>query len=196
MSSSQGSQLTKLSIIEHHLIASIQMISLKMSPITTHVVVMACEEMAQSLAVAQSIFLDTDYRIYIKEEFHSEYRRHVRRPYNFFKHADNDPHAIYEGPSLDDLINLNEILTLMNGRAYFKLGGSGPFDQIVNLFAVTMMIKRPRLFKDDWLGTHPALKREFEEVKKHPEYAEPALRQHLYQANLLPEIPYRGAILS
>jgi hypothetical protein len=40
-----SSHISKLDIIENHLLASIQMIALKMNPVSTHVIVMACEEM-------------------------------------------------------------------------------------------------------------------------------------------------------
>jgi len=183
--------ISKLDIVERHLLASIQMIALEVNPISTHVIVMACEEMVLSLADARNVLLDFDYRIYIKDEFHKQYRYQVRKPYNFFKHADKDPHQNYDGPDESDLSDVNEILTVMNVVGYTKLGGENQ-RSIANTFAITMMIKTPQLFKTDWLDAHPELKRAFEEASGKPQYANVALRETLFKQHLLPEIPYRG----
>ena len=60
---STSSHISKLDIIEHHLVASIQMIALEVNPISTHVIVMACEELISSVADARNVLLDFDYRI-------------------------------------------------------------------------------------------------------------------------------------
>jgi hypothetical protein len=120
---STSSHISKLDIIEHHLVASIQMIALGVNPISTHVIVMACEEMVLGIADTQGVVLDFDYRIYVKNEFHEKYRDQVRRPYNYFKHADKDPDHNYDGPDENDLSDVNEILTVMNASGYKKLGG-------------------------------------------------------------------------
>ena len=120
---STSSHISKLDIIEHHLVASIQMIALGVNPISTHVIVMACEEMVLGIADTQGVVLDFDYRIYVKNEFHKKYRDQVRRPYNYFKHADKDPDHNYDGPDENDLSDVNEILTVMNASGYKKLGG-------------------------------------------------------------------------
>jgi hypothetical protein len=60
---STSSHISKLDIIEHHLVASIQMIALEVNPISTHVIVMACEKLISSVADARNVLLDFDYRI-------------------------------------------------------------------------------------------------------------------------------------
>ena len=186
---SETQVVSKLEIIERHLVASIQMIALEMNPISTHVVVMACEEMVLSLADANGVPLDFDYRIYVKDEFHSQYRNKIRAPYNFFKHADRDPHANYEGPSEGDLSHANEIMTLMNAIGYTKLGGSSR-RELVQHFSALMMIRKPKMFKTGWLDAYPRVKRMHEQAATEPQYALPALREILFQQSLLPRIPY------
>jgi hypothetical protein len=189
-----SSHISKLDIIENHLLASIQMIALEMNPVSTHVIVMACEEMILGLAGARNVFLEFDYRIYIKDESHKRYRKQLRKPYNFFKHADEDPHDNYDGPSEDELCDANELLTVMNAIGYKTLGGTNHRD-LTNTFSIAMMIKTPALFKTEWLNDYPELKRAYEDAKTKPQYANVALRQVLLNQGLLPEIPYRGAVI-
>jgi hypothetical protein len=61
----------------------------------------------------------------------------VRKPYNYFKHADRDVHLAYDGPSLDELSDANEILTMMNCAGYKVLGG--PNRTWVNMYAATSL---------------------------------------------------------
>lgn len=194
MTTTATTSLTKLEIIEAHLLTSIQMIALGQESISTHVVVMACEELVLSLAKARNIFLDFDYRIYVKDEFHKDYRQQVRRAYNFFKHADKDPEAPYDGPSDKELRSLNEIVTLMNSRGYQSLGGTR-LNPIVNIFAIVMMVTTPDLFKSEWMDSYPQLRQQFSEARSQPKYAKVALREQLFREGLLPEIPYRGSTL-
>jgi hypothetical protein len=138
--------------------------------------------------------LDSDYRIYVRDEFHKQYRDQVRKPYNYFKHANKDPHDNYDGPGENDLSDVNEILTVMNASGYKKLGGTNR-RELTNTFSIAMMIKTPALFKTEWLNDYPELKRAYEDAKTKPQYANVALRQVLFDQGLLPEIPYRGAIV-
>lgn len=181
-------ELSKLDIIEHHIITSIQLIAIEASPVSIHVIAMACEEMILSLANARGVSLEFDYRIYVKDEHHKQYRDHIKRPYNFFKHANKDPHDNYSGPSLDDLSNVNETLTLMNCIGYRELGGAK--DIFGRNFAAIMLARNPRLFKVDFLSDKPELKKGYEELRKGPDYTLPALRQILFEGGLLPSIPH------
>ena len=110
----------------------------------------------------------------------------MRRPYNYFKHADRDAHLFYDGPAPDELSDANELITLSNGVGYVKLGGTKT--ALVNTFSITMAIKRPRLFKTAFLDSRPDLKREFEAAQKNPHFAIPALRHTLCQEGVLPRI--------
>jgi hypothetical protein len=194
MASPADTNLSKIEIVEFHLLSAIQMVALEQSEVSTHVIVMACEEMIISLADASNIFLDHDYRIYIKDEHHKDYRRLIRKPYNFFKHADTDSGALYEGPSLSDLGRVNEVTTLVNASGYRKLGGKR-LNNAINIFAATMLVKTPKLFKQEWVDSHPEFKALLEEIRPQPEYAYIALREHLYRQGHLPQIPYNSRTL-
>ena len=84
-------QLNKLDVTRAHIISCIQMIAIECDPISTHVLVMATEELILSIAKHKNIPLSWDYTIYVKDEHLKDYRAMVRRFYNFSKHADKDP---------------------------------------------------------------------------------------------------------
>jgi hypothetical protein len=176
--------LSKLEIVERHLMASIQMIALEINPITTHVIAMACEEMVLSLADANKVYLDHDYRIYIEDEFHKQYRRKIREPYNLFKHADEAPRTIYDGPSENDLRTVNEIVTMMNASGYRSLGGKN-FSKPINAFCATMLMKDPRLFRADWIESNPAVKQQIAYAQQTTHHVYRALRIVLRELNAL-----------
>src|SRR5690554_6209019 len=116
--------LTKIDIIAEHITAAIQLIAIEANPYSTHVLVMAADEMVLQVAGARGIALTLDYRIYIKDEYQSEYRKKAREAYNWFKHADRDPNAKYSGPSFKDLSQVNEVQTLINIKGYTEIGGT------------------------------------------------------------------------
>jgi hypothetical protein len=183
--------ISKLEIVEFHLLTAIQMISLEQSEISTHVIVMACEEMILSLATVSNIFLDHDYRIYVKDEHHKEYRKLVRKPYNFFKHADDDPSARYDGPNLDELRTLNEVLTLMNIIGYRKISGKN-LEGVAGGFCTAMLLKRPKLFRQEWIDSNLELRALLDEDWTWTQSSDLylALREHLFHRGHLPQIPH------
>lgn len=77
------------------------MIAVGANPYSTHVIVMACEEMLRSIAEAKKVRLSCSIDDAIKPVRLTEWRRHLRSAYNFFKHADNDPDKNYGGPDAD-----------------------------------------------------------------------------------------------
>lgn len=128
---------TKLDVAGEHIRAAIQMIATGVNPFSTHVVVMACEEMLRSIAQAKNVEPSGSFDEAIKPDRLKEWRQHLRSAYNFFKHADKDPEKIYEGPSGEQLNILNEIQTMLNCRSYIDLSGAAPQEltQFMNLIA-------------------------------------------------------------
>jgi hypothetical protein len=182
--------ISKLDVIEHHLLASIQMIAVDVNPISIHVIVMACEEMISSFAEAKNVLLNFDYRVYIEDEFHQQYRALVRKPYNYFKHADRDADLAYDGPSLDDLSDANELMTMMNVIGYKELGG--PPHAWVKMYTATRLMKNPHLFKKEFVET-PAVKTALESLRScSPHLANTVLRHMLFQDGVLPAVPHRS----
>lgn len=156
----------------------------KANPISTHVVVMACVEMITSIANAQGVLLDWDYRVYIKDEFHKSWRDQVREAYNFFKHGAKDASAIFDRIPPSNLGELNEIQTLLNLNGYYAIGGKrkSPFGEATVLLA----IKHSSIAKADFLKDHPEARKQFDQAAKMPHTAIPALRQALFDSSVLP----------
>jgi hypothetical protein len=178
---------SKLDIIGNHLIASIQMIATRVNPFSTHLIVMACDEMIFSLANARGVLLDTDYRIYIKDEHHKDYRKLIRAPSNYFKHADRDSDVDYTGPSSEELSGANELRTLLNCMEYQTLGGKRL--DIHTAYVITMLAKKPHLMKSAFFDQQPDLKRAYDGVKGRPDLLDKALLQTLHSNGWLPAIP-------
>src|SRR5260370_37698428 len=117
---------SKLDIAGDHIRAAIQMTAVGANPCSTHVIVMACEEMLRSIAEAKKAKLSGSFDDAIKPDKLKEWRQHLRSAYNFFKHADKDPEKNYEGPDGDNLSTLNEIMTMLNCASYIGLSGAAP----------------------------------------------------------------------
>ena len=74
---------TKLDVIERHIIAAMQMIAMECNPFSTHIVVKAGQELITSIAEKRGVLLDWDHRLWIKDEYHREYKALANKPYNF-----------------------------------------------------------------------------------------------------------------
>jgi hypothetical protein len=178
---------TKIEVIESHIVASLQLIAVEANPVSTHVIVMACEDMVTGMAKARGVLLDWDYRIYVRDEFHKAWRDKFREAYNFFKHAAKDPANIFDRIPPAHLAELNEIQTVLNINGYYRLGGKrkSPFPETLFLLAA----KHVGLIKPEFLKGNPAPRRAVEQLTAMPHQVIPALRQVLYERSLLPSVP-------
>jgi hypothetical protein len=68
--------LNKTDIIAQHITAAVQLLAIGANPYSTHLIVMAAEEMILQVAKARNIVLYADYRFYTKEV---RWRRHGQR---------------------------------------------------------------------------------------------------------------------
>jgi hypothetical protein len=129
---------SKLDIAGGHIRAAIQMIAIGANPFSTHVIVMACEEMLRSIAEIGKVALAGSLDHAIKKDRLDEWRKHSRSAYNFFKHADRDVSADYDGPDEDNLQTLNQIQTMLNCASYQGLSGTTPYEMtlFMNLTAL------------------------------------------------------------
>lgn len=86
--------LTKLDAATSQLDTAIYLWFLCEDPISVHTLASAAYQIIHDIKTAKGIvrdlLLDT---LWIKDEFIAEFRRNIRRPANFFKHADRDPNA-------------------------------------------------------------------------------------------------------
>jgi hypothetical protein len=177
---------SKLDVVGAHLHTALQMIAIEADPISTHLPVMAAEEMILSLADHKNIQLRWDYRIFVKDKHHRDWRDAQRKSYNYFKHADRDHSADYTGPAPEKLEWLNEVQTLMNADGYVKLGGT--WNPHLSAYAAWMMVRYPTLFHEDALA--PELARERDYLASLPStLMKKSLRLTLHRTGLLPETP-------
>lgn len=177
--------MRKTDVIGHHIVAAIQMIAIQSSPVSTHVIVMAAEEMIRQVAAARNVPITADYRIFIKDEFQSEYLNRVRKAYNWFKHADRDANAAYDGPPLKDLPKVNDILTLINIMGHAEIGGIAA--PIFSDYATFLSLKYPEYMKPSFLSEYPALKAQRDSLSRDPEVMSVVLQGLLSSRGLLPK---------
>jgi hypothetical protein len=148
--------ISKLGVVAAHIRTAMQMIAIEADPISVHLPVMAAEEMILSIAKQRNVFLRTDFRHYVKEEHHKEWRDATRKAYNYFKHADRDLGGYYSGPTFPKLKWLNEVQTLFNITGYHTI--IGQWQAEFGTFSAWMAVKYPSLFHKDVL--HPNLVKE------------------------------------
>lgn len=176
--------LGKIDIIAEHITAAIQLMAIEANPYSTHVLVMAADEMILQVAEARKVALTLDYRIYVKDEYHKDYRDQVRKAYNWFKHADRDANDEYTGPSSKNLAQVNEIQTLVNVKSYTEIGGA--LTKIFTDYLLFLSIKDPKYMKDDYLKEYPQLKKQYDSLSRDPEVMSAVLRQLVANAGHLP----------
>ncbi len=175
---------TKLDVIRCHIRSAIQMIAVECHPSSVHTVVMACERLILDLSVARNVLIEWHYKLWIKDEHKREFEDAKNKAYNYFKHADTDPEIQYAGPKVDDLININEVQTLLNVQGYVKLSERNEPD--FNFFAALMLIRHPHHFKPDFLEAHPELKEQLASLDTSRSSMLQVLRWMLLSADLLP----------
>jgi hypothetical protein len=182
---SEMAMLSKLLVIERHLIASAQMIAVGVNPISTHVTVMACDEMIVALGNARGVDLKFDLRKYMQDKNYVEFRRVMRIAYNYFKHADRDAGDEFDFAHDEELCAVNEIMTYMNAIRYIQLGGT---NTLACAYVQLMKLRRPELFNREMLDADQKWREHSKNVERMPSLTVEAFRQNLLQRGLLPEI--------
>jgi hypothetical protein len=180
---------SKLDIAGDHIRAAIQMISVGVNPYSTHVIVMACEEMLRSIAENKKVKLSGNIDDAIKPDRLTEWRKHVRSAYNFFKHADKDPDKNYEGPDVDKLYTLNEIMTMLNCGYYMELSGTTPDE--MKLFTNLIAFRHhANVFDDKFFEKFPEAEATAKKLAQiDPENFRFGIRFMLHKQGLLPDSP-------
>jgi hypothetical protein len=74
----------KPKVLRSLLDSAVRLVPLEDDFVAAHSIVMACEELFRTWYVQKNLFVDFDYRIYIKDEYHKEYLKTIRADYNFF----------------------------------------------------------------------------------------------------------------
>ncbi len=109
-------QLSKFDVAERQLLLAIRLFLKEEDPVAIHTLSEAASQILFDLKKdfgVSSMFRES---VLIKDEYKKEWRKHLSKSKNFFKHADNDPDHIHEfNPicnhfSLIDSVNMYETI--------------------------------------------------------------------------------------
>jgi hypothetical protein len=149
--------IDKLDVVRRHIETSIILLAMEGDAFSVHLLAHASDDMLFSIAEHRGLSLPHDYKIHVKQEHQVEFKRLVKKHYNWAKHADRDPDALYEGPDVDALGGINEMQILLNVQGYTLLAGHRT--SIMSKFLSLITIKKPNLFDIDKLySQHPQQK--------------------------------------
>jgi hypothetical protein len=112
----------KPKVLRSQLDSAVRLVSLEDDVIAAHSIVMACEELFRMWYVKKDLFVDFDYRIFIKDEYHHAYLKTIRADYNFFKHADRDLDAVIDVDH-EQFHRRNEVMLFLHIAGYRKVFG-------------------------------------------------------------------------
>ncbi len=119
-------KIGKLDIATHHVMAAIQMISVRCNPYAVHLVAMAADELVETVAEKTGVTLTFASSRWIKKEHLKDWFKGKRKFYNYFKHADRDHDIEYIGPDPATLQMVNDLLLLMACYGLEELGHKTP----------------------------------------------------------------------
>lgn len=184
-------RVSKLRVVEAHLETAIKLIAIEASPISTHLIIMACEEMIESVAKHKNVAPPADMRDFIVDEYQKDYRKLNRQMYNFFKHADRDADDILDSPATRQLQTINELKLALNLRNFASVGGK--FPPCMTSYTSAIILKYPHIVKPAAFDQHPAVKKGLVEhslaIGQDPSLFFTVLRHDLLNKRELPKIP-------
>jgi hypothetical protein len=82
--------LEKQDAIRHLLHAGIRLVMKMEDPFVVHLVVQSVDKLLIDVAEKMGTYLEADWEVYIKDEYHSAFFTKYRETYNFLKHAKTD----------------------------------------------------------------------------------------------------------
>ena len=177
----------KMDVVGGHLATIIQLIALEFNPLSTHLLVMASNQLIMDVARKRQVALEWDHKIWIKEEHHKDYVNLVNKAYNYFKHADRDADLAYSGPAVAEIVKLNECKTLLAIKGHKLLGGEQT--QAFNIYIAFMTMRYPAYFNLDFLEAVPGLREAHKNVSLHRGVQLIALRDALFREGFLNRVP-------
>ena len=151
--------IAKLDVAKDHIETSIRMIAHRFAPVSTHVIVMAGEDVIRGIANHKAIELESDFRRFIKAEYHGEYIKLSKLAYNYFKHADKDAGNPLQGTVLRNLRQINDAKTILNIRCFAQVGGA--VSHSMGVFVYSMMLVYPQHFDEAAFDDFPNLKQQW-----------------------------------
>lgn len=181
--------ISKADVAHAHTLSAIQGTAVGLDPIAIHLLVMACDEILETIARKKNLTVIADSNVYIVEGHQKEWRDAKRRAYNYFKHADRDADATLEKPDRDGLVFLNDVGILMNIANMSIIGLEVKIIYMHFFYSIGMAY--PRLLKwSEIFSEHPQLKVMHDALLKRDRGTiMAALHLHLQREGLLPEAP-------
>lgn len=156
-------------------------------PYSSHVLVMACRELTESIASYRNVDLPLSSERFIRKEHLVEWRQATVRAYNFFKHADRDPSATMTEDDPARIEGLNDLAMLANISHLHHLGYN--LHPAYSGFWVSIALIYPNLMNWPAIDAHnpeaAAIRQKFGEVSR-PVVMQ-ALRYSLFKSGLLPD---------
>ena len=172
----------KPKVLRSQLDSAVRLVSLEDDFVAAHSIVMACEELFRTWYVQNNLFVDFDYRIFIKDEYHKEYLKTIRADYNFFKHADRD---------LDDVIEVdhehfhrrNEVLLFLHIAGYRKVFGE--ISPVMTAYFQWATIAYPDFIKWENVPGGESRRSQIAKIENDPVVKRQLLRVMLYDVGAL-----------
>jgi hypothetical protein len=174
----------KLAVLRSQLDSAIFLVSLDDGFVAAHTIIMAAEEIFRTLYVKKDLFVEFDYRFYIKDEHQIEYLQKMREKYNFFKHADRDIDAILE-VDREQIHKLNEILlgTMIAGYRKVFSKSTDAMDAYGKWFAAA----HPNYIKWEQISGGEQIKIKLQKLDPDIALRRQMLRVLLYHSGVLPK---------
>jgi hypothetical protein len=110
--------LDKQEAIRHLVHGAIRLVMAKEDPFVIQLIAHSADKLLIDAAKKRGTYLELDWELYIKDEYHRDFFKDYRQTYNYFKHADTDftkQLAIY------DIAVLNVMAVFMCAVNYVKL---------------------------------------------------------------------------
>ena len=174
----------KLEVLRSQVDSAIFLVSLEEGFVAAHTIIMAAEELFRTLYVKKNLFVEFDYRIYVKDEHQIEYLQKMREKYNFFKHADRDIDTVL---SVDptQIHKLNEILlgVLIAGFRKTFSRSTASMDAYSKWFAAV----HPDYIKWENISGGRQIKMNLQKLDSDQALRRQMLRVFLYHAGVLPK---------
>lgn len=174
----------KLTVLRDQINSAIVLVSLEDGFVATHTIIMAAEEIFRTLYVKKNLLVEFDYRMFIKDEYQSEYLAKMREKYNFFKHADRDIDAFLD-VDRNQIHDLNEVLLALLVHGYMKVFGPGTTS--METYARWFAVSHPQFFKWNNISGGTELEAKIKKLGADPAIQRQVLRVMLYGAGVLPK---------
>jgi hypothetical protein len=156
-------RLTKRDVASRQIDAAIDLIFSQASIVPSHTLTWAALEILRGVARSQKIqTMDGEFELRIKPAHMNEFHKHIKRHYNFFKHADKDPNGV-----TNDFRPESTIWTLfMCCHDYRRIYGQQTWPMFVYIF--WFFCRNPQLTESDLTSLVSRLQKSFGFPAKKP----------------------------